>query len=204
MWTAFLNDLFQRIITLNKWEQRSHLELRLKDLNLPKNAKALDFGCGTALFAPTFIKAGFSYHGYDIDPELLRYAGRLYPKGAFFSSLEGASIQAPFDMILANCCFHHISDEQLSGEMSRIKNLLKPGGTFLFIDLLLRNDDHSWIRRAFRKLERGAYVRKGEDYLRIIEKQLQVKAQHTVRSHVFSIPGNPAYNDLIVLECVTH
>ena len=59
MW-AFFNDLIQRIITLNKWEQRRNLKKRVRSINLPKGSKVLDFGCGTALFTNVFTELGLN------------------------------------------------------------------------------------------------------------------------------------------------
>jgi 2-polyprenyl-3-methyl-5-hydroxy-6-metoxy-1,4-benzoquinol methylase len=64
---ALFNDVAQRLITLNKLGQRRNLLARLRALGLPPGGSALDFGCGTGLFAPTFQQAGLPYTGYDID-----------------------------------------------------------------------------------------------------------------------------------------
>ncbi len=55
---AFFNDVMQRLITLNKLEQRRQLLARLRSLDVRPGGTALDFGCGTGLFAPTFQRAG--------------------------------------------------------------------------------------------------------------------------------------------------
>src|SRR5207248_8934633 len=132
----------------------------LDEMALPAGAKVLDFGCGTALFAPVFIRRGFDYVGYDIDSSLTDYAGGLYRRGKFTTNHDELSALAPFDLILANCCFHHIEDSIIDAELKHFRTLLKPGGRFLLIDLLLQDNDPHPLRRLFRKLERGAYVRK--------------------------------------------
>lgn len=200
MW-AFLNDAFQRLITLNKLEQRRHLLRRLRALQLAPGGKALDFGCGTALFAPTVKQAGLRYHGYDIDERLLAYARRLHPDAEFVSTVDALRALAPFDLILANCCFHHIADDVLTVELRRMRELLGDGGTLIVIDLLLRDDDPSFLRRQFRRLERGAYVRRGEDYRRLIERQFRVRRLDRERSHVWSLKHNPLHQDLVIFEC---
>ena len=62
---ALVNDLGQRVVSGNKWEQRRSLRRRLEALCLPPRSKALDFGCGTGLFASTFTGSGLAYHGYE-------------------------------------------------------------------------------------------------------------------------------------------
>ena len=198
---ALLNDVAQRVITLNKLEQRRHLGERLRALALPEGALALDFGCGTGLFASTFRTAGLRYVGYDIDPRLVGYAQRLYG-GARFVSTEGElRAAAPFDLIVANCCFHHVADEVLSAELGRMRSLLANGGAFVMIDILRRDPDPSFLHRLFMKLERGSYVRRPDQYRILVERHFQVLRVDQDRSHVFSIPQNSLYNDVVILEC---
>ena len=201
---ALFNDVMQRLITLNKLDQRRHLLARLRALGLAPGSTALDFGCGTGLFAPTFRQAGLRYLGYDIDPRLVAYAGRLYRYGRFISNEALLRAAAPFDVIVANCCFHHIADDTLSAELGRMRSLLADGGTFVMIDIVLpAGHDPSFLRRQFRKLERGAFVRDPDQYRAIVERHFRVRriAQH--RSPVISLPRKPVYNDLVILECGT-
>lgn len=198
---ALFNDVFQRVVTLNKLEQRRNLFKRLHALSLTRGSKALDFGCGTGLFAPTLRKAGLRYHGYDVDKRLLAYARRIYGECVFVSAFEDLRTIAPFDLIVANCCFHHIADDVLAIELGRMKEILRDDGTLVVIDLLLREDDPSFLRRQFQKLERGAYVRRSHDYRRLIEREFRVKAFERERSHVLSLKHNPLHQDLVVFEC---
>ncbi len=196
---AFYNDLVQRILTFNKWDQRRYVSRWVESLGLSSGSRVLDFGCGTGLFERVFRKLGLSYVGYDIDPRLIRYASLLHRRSEFTSAIDKQSI--PFDLIVANCCFHHISDDGIDAELKRLKSKLSPHGRFLLIDLLLPEHRPGFIRRQFLKLERGAFVRKPEAYRRLVEKHFRVEKSGMERSHVFSLPGNPAYNDLCVLVC---
>jgi SAM-dependent methyltransferase len=198
---ALFHDVAQRVISLNKLEQRRHLRERLRALALPEGALALDFGCGTGLFAPTFQAAGLRYVGYDIDPRLAGYARRLYGGARFVSIEEELRAAAPFDLIVANCCFHHIADDVLSSELGRMRSLLAHGGAFVMIDILLRDPDPSFLHRQFMKLERGAYVRRPEQYRALVEQHFHVRRVDQDRSHVFSLPQNSLYNDFVILEC---
>ena len=195
---ALYNDVAQRLITLNKLEQRRHLLDRLRALGLPRGSAALDFGCGTGLFAPTFRRAGLRYLGYDIDPRLVAYAGRLYRYGRFISTESELRAAAPFDVIVANCCFHHIADDKLSTELARMRSLLTDGGTFVMIDIAFpAGNDPSFLHRQFRKLERGTFVRRPDQYRAIVERHFRVRRVDQGRSHVVSLP----HNDLVILEC---
>jgi SAM-dependent methyltransferase len=203
VWALF-NDVMQRLITLNKLEQRRQLLARLRALGVRPGGSALDFGCGTGLFAPTFRRAGLRYTGYDIDPRLVAYARRLYRGARFVSSDTELRAAAPFEVIVANCCFHHIADDTLSTELARMRSLLADGGTFVMIDIVLpAGPDPSFLRRQFRKLERGAFVRQPDQYRAIVERHFRVRRVDWDRSHVVSLPRNPVYNDLVILECGT-
>jgi cyclopropane fatty-acyl-phospholipid synthase-like methyltransferase len=198
---AFINDLFQRVITGNKWEQRNNLSGYLKALNLKPGSWCLDFGCGTALFAPVFLAAKLNYYGYDIDQHLLDYASRIYKKTHFTSSSDDLEARAPFDLILANCCFHHIDSGMLESELHNISTLLADDGTFIMIDILLPQNDSFWLRKLFSKLEKGAFVRTDRDYSILIKRHFRIIQKNIERSHVFSLKKNPIYNDQLVLIC---
>ncbi|MHC1791938.1 class I SAM-dependent methyltransferase [Solidesulfovibrio sp.] len=203
MFNALANDLAQRLLTGNKHAQKVFLKRRLRAMALPGSAAALDFGCGTALFAPAFTSLGLRYHGYDIDQPLLNYAARLYRGGVFTASKDLLRAKAPFDVIVANCCFHHIPDAPLQEELVFLKSLLADAGWFILIDILAVPDDPSWIHRQFMKLEQGAYVRTREAYRHNIERHFTVRNELVSRSTAFSLNLDwfPIYNDLLVLEC---
>lgn len=200
---AMTNDLAQRIITLNKFEQKRTLSRWVATLPIPDGGRVLDFGCGTGLFANVFSEKGFEYWGYDIADHLVRFASSLHKKSTFTSSRESLKRGAPFDLILANCCFHHIDDRTLDNELSALRGLLSDNGTFLMIDILLVENVSSLPHKLFMKLERGKHVRTAQGYRERVNCHFSVAREATVRSHVLSLKHrrNPLYNDLLVLSC---
>jgi cyclopropane fatty-acyl-phospholipid synthase-like methyltransferase len=198
---ALLNDLFQRVLTINKREQRRNLELTLKALPMKPGSRCLDFGCGTALFAPVFTASNLNYYGYDIDQRLLEYASRIFKNAHFTSSWNELEATAPFDLILANCCFHHIDSGTLDEELHKISTLLADHGTFIMIDILFPQNDYHWLRNMFRKLEQGVFIRTADGYSVQIARHFEIVQEKTERSHLFSFKINPVYNDLLVLTC---
>lgn len=199
MLRAIFNDLFQRILTLNKWEQRKNLSNRLKCLGLLPGSKVLDFGCGTGLFASIFKK--FIYYGYDIDKQFISYASSLYRNSKFTSSFKNLEKEGPFDLIIANCCFHHIEDLRLIAELDQINKLLDKNSLFIMIDLLLVENEANLLRRLYRKLEKGVFVRRIEDYKKLIEPYFKTINIFFEKSHFFSLKYNPIYNELVIFEC---
>lgn len=198
---AFLNDLFQRVLSVNKREQREYLSGYLKALNLKPGSSCLDFGCGTALFAPVFTASNLIYYGYDIDQHLVNYASRIYRNAKFTSSLNDLEDTAPFDLILANCCFHHIDSGTLDLELHNISTLLADDGTFIMVDILLPQNDSFWLRKLFRKLEKGVFIRTESDYSVQVERHFTIIQRKIERSHLFSLKKSPVYSDLLVLIC---
>lgn len=201
MISALFNDIMQRIVTGDKSEQRIDLSIRLKSLNMKPQSKVLDFGCGTGLFARVFIKAGINYVGYDIDSELIDYAKCLYKECSFFSSMDELRKASPFDLVIANCCFHHIQSDTAQEELRNIKELLRANGSFILIDILKPEGDKNPLRYLFRMLERGAFIRTLEEYTGILEPHFEISSKSVKRSYLFSLPATFIYNDLAVISC---
>lgn len=202
MFRAAINDLAQRVLTLNKFEQRLQLRRFIAGLDLPEPCRVLDFGCGTALFAPLFLRSGQNYVGYDIDPALLAYARRLYPPAGFTSSKDELRAARKFDLILINCCTHHIPDPILDNELDNLKTLLGPGGVCLLVDILKVDPAEDTLpHRCFMKLEKGEFVRFAGEYEAFMARHFKIIRQSRWRSHFFSLPLklNPLYNDLNVI-----
>lgn len=193
----------QRILTANKYEQRIALSGFLAKLNLPpKGRGVLDFGCGTALFAGMFKKLGMQYAGYDIDPRLIGFARRLYPWARFSSGKEDVRQWAPFDLVLMNCCTHHIPDEVLAQELDEMGNWLAPQGICLLVDILkVESSRESRLHKWFMALEQGRHIRTRAEYLARMSEGFTITAVTSWRSSTFSFTHrlNPFYNDLIVI-----
>lgn len=199
---AAFNDLAQRVLTLNKFEQRNQLHRFISGLNLPEKCHVLDFGCGTGLFAPMFNKLGMNYVGYDIDLDLVSYAHRLYPWARFTTVKTDIQEFGPFNLILMNCCTHHIPDWILETELAKLRYMLSPAGVCLLVDILKMDSGvESFIHKWFMKLEQGKYLRRQEEYMSLMSRYFTIQTTGTWRSHLFSVQHryNPLYNDLIVI-----
>lgn len=198
----FVSDLAQRVLTLNKRDQKRAISRILGAMSFPKHPSVLDFGCGTALFSHFLQQLGFRYVGYDVEKPLLTYAGRLYPGATFVASLDETAACGPYDLILANCCFHHIPDEECRGILHRFSTLLRPDGRVLFIDILRPGQRISAMHDAFMRLEQGRHVRSIEENLTLLSSSAQVLEPTVTRAYCFGLHSrlNGFCND--VLTCV--
>ena len=203
LFRACLNDVAQRLVTLNKLEQRRYLSSWLRRLELPAGATILDFGCGTGLLARTLHRAGLEYCGYDPDVAAIHYARRLYPELTFVSRLEEAAAAAPYDVVLANCCFHHITDQELlNTTLPAIARCMHRDSIFLMCDVLPLDPDASTVRRIYNTFEQGAAKRTASELERLIAGRFAVRSREVQRSFALSaaLPANPFYNDVTVYE----
>ena len=198
---ALINDLLQRLVTFNKGDQRRGLSSILRRLNLDAGRKVLDFGCGTALFAPVFRQHRLDYTGYDIDPRLLRYAARLYPDAAFVADGDALRASAPFDLVIANCCFHHIHDEPVAVEVRRIHDLLEDHGTLVLIDLVAGEAGTPLLKRLLFKLDQGVAIRSHDEYRRLLEPHFIIDATEKLLQPLGPWAQNPLFLELAVFRC---
>ena len=202
---ALVSDVAQRLLTRNKIAQRRTLSEWVRGLNLRTTARLLDFGCGTGLFARTLRRAGPEYCGYDPDAGAVRYARRVHPELTFVSRLEDAAASAPYDVVVANCCFHHISDDDLRREtLPAIARMLAADSVVLLIDVLPLEQDASLLRRTFNRLEVGTNKRTGAEIERLLAGRFVVRSRRIQRDFLFAVAvqANPIYNDLIGYELV--
>lgn len=201
---AFANEFFQIVVTGNKQDQKQQLQEILESLEIELPGRSvLDFGCGTGLFLKVFLTFGLTYTGYDIDVSSIKYASSLRgsDRARFYDNFEAARGRGPFDLIFSNCCFHHIEDSVLTAELERIGAHLRKDGFFVMKDLLFNDDPVHPLCALYRKLERGAYKRTEVGYRTLVEKCFSVCGSRIQRTHLFSLPNIPVYNDTVVLIC---
>ena len=198
---SLISDLGQRIVSFNKFQQRLNLTKKLIELDLPAGSFALDYGCGTGQFARIFRNLGLDYFGYDVDADLLHYAKWLHPQHTFVHTIEELLSMSKFDVILASCCFHHISDHELiSITLKNINRMMTESSVFFLIDILPLENNASHLRRIYNKLERGGFKRSEEQIEKLFKNYFVVESKNIIRSDLLSIDSkyNPVYNKLVM------
>lgn len=200
LWACF-NDLAQRIITWNKQEQRTNLRRVFRELGQRPGERVLDYGCGTGLFATALAESGLTYVGYDIDERMVRYGRWLYSSLAFIHQKADVAKHGPYDYVLANCCFHHISDTQLETELEFIRRNLAPAGHFVLVDLLAPDEEKSPLHHLCGVIERGSFIRRHEDHVSLVEAKFDVVRAEVVRIHLLSMSRGPFHSNLGVYVC---
>ena len=200
---ALVSDLGQRAVSLNKLEQKRYFAERIRQLGVAPGSKVLDFGCGTGLFARTLSRLGLQYFGYDVDEGLLVYARRLRPWLSFVSSLDQARTLGPFDVIVANCCLHHIPDVELvASTLPDLARMMTPESTLMLVDVLPLEPQASAIRRLYNRLEQGDFKRTADELDRLLSPRFTIRSKTQPRSNFLALssPFNPIYNNLAAYD----
>lgn len=135
---AFLTpiyDLFSRTAFGGHYRKIAALVLK----NRP--GKILDLGCGPGNLIVELKKRSpeTEIAGLDIDPEILKIAGKKMKGGNLKVRLIKASaaeipLQEKFDAVTSTMMFHHLSTEDKKKALARIRAILNPGGKFYLLD----------------------------------------------------------------------
>jgi SAM-dependent methyltransferase len=98
-----------------------------QSMGVPREARLLDFGCGSGRFLRELADAGHSrLSGCDFDPKV---AAAAMPDIRFFAGFDALG-DARFDVITLNHVIEHLED--VPGSLARLRGHLAPGG-FIYI-----------------------------------------------------------------------
>ena len=122
---------------------RAYSQALVERLNIKPGDKVVEFGPGTGSFSRAAAANGALVQAVDISPAMLDYAARQ----AHLERLETISfIQAGFlsfacpddaiDFVVTEYAFHHLPDFWKGIALTRIHNMLRPGGTFFLRDVV--------------------------------------------------------------------
>ena len=101
-----------------------------------QNWKVLDVGCGYGQYSGML---GANYIGVDREKSALEVCRKKFPSKVFLE-MDATKLDFPdnsFDLVISTLMFHHLTDEQFIQAVKEIKRILKPGGRFYLVDIVM-------------------------------------------------------------------
>ena len=142
-----------------------------KLIGVTEEKKILDVGCGLGDNALRFPNS--EYVGIDISQEYIDNANNRFGKlGRFYcvsvDEIEKIDI-TKIDIVIIKAVLHHLSDEQISSLLEKLKNIMNPGGVLVTLDCAFCPKQNP-ISRMFVSLDRGLFVREVDHYRALLRK----------------------------------
>lgn len=148
---ARLESFYRRTLTdlalAKRWSDHY-----LKELNLPKMATILDFGCGRGRSVGMLNQLGYKVVGQDLK---LYPWWRNLPSCGFQVSESGSDLPwctSGFDLVVEVGVIHYIHETQLLKHIQEIKRVLKPGGYWLMLEANSKSFGAREMRRQIGQL----------------------------------------------------
>lgn len=111
----FYDDWYARGY-MDKWprEKKERVLGLIKELNLPEEGEALDFGCGNGEFTGVLKKAlpKWNVYGADISAVAVTNARKRYPECSFFLTSDNSFKNKCFDFLFTHHVLEHVNDIQ--------------------------------------------------------------------------------------------
>lgn len=129
----------------------------INTLNLEKDQKVADLGCGNGRLFEVLEKYKIKYFGLDISEELIEIATNSYPEGKFVVSdiLETPYKKEEFSAVISIAALHHIPSKELRRKaIKEIHRIVKPGGKILI------SVWYFWNKPEYTKLVKKDFIRK--------------------------------------------
>lgn len=126
--------------------------------NIEPGHRVLDIGCGTGTL---LVKLKRQYGaaqvvGLDPDPKALRRARIKAARAAVSVQLDhGFANELPykretFDRVFSSFMFHHLNKPERENMLKEVLRVVKPGGSFHFVDFIVDDSSHGFFDRLFR------------------------------------------------------
>uniref|UniRef100_A0A1J3E0D5 Methyltransferase-like protein 7A n=1 Tax=Noccaea caerulescens TaxID=107243 RepID=A0A1J3E0D5_NOCCA len=152
----FLNTTMQ-----SYWEEIDHCKIKVFDKLTAKAEKVLEIGIGRGPNMSYYAASNLNVtlYGLDPNPEIKWYARKsavkagLKPKNFKFKQGVGEAIplkDASIDAVVATLVLCSVSD--VTQTLTEIKRVLRPGGTFIFLEHVAAKDG-SFFRRLQKLLD---------------------------------------------------
>lgn len=111
----------------------------LSFLDIKKNSKVLDVGCGTGTFAIMIAKKAKKVVGIDASKAMINTAKKKSKELGNVEFIEAIAEDLPFDdnsfdIVLSSMTLHHLPSKDKIIALKEMKRVLKPKGQFLLVD----------------------------------------------------------------------
>lgn len=151
--------------------------------NVPRDAKVLDFGCGTGQYAVLFDEN--SYYGVDIKGPSLEYAKRTFSNKTFLHFDDDFRVSLAsdsFDWIICSAVIHHIPPSGETRFKSEIVRLLNKDGKILIIDIFPNAHQRTTLGRFLVSADRGKYPRMPEQTVRLFGEKMKSEKMQVIKA----------------------
>ncbi|MBT6052588.1 MAG: class I SAM-dependent methyltransferase [Candidatus Scalindua sp.] len=146
--------------------------------------KTLDVGCGLGVCAKIGGCTGF-YVGVDISEAYLKYAKRHFAVNGrkhfvLYKIPEIEFSYKSFDKAICSGIMHHINDEDCIELLKKVASFTKK--KIVIMEMILPVKNSPFGDRLWLNFERGNYMRKYTDLLKLIKKYLEVLNVEMIRN----------------------
>ena len=152
----------------------------------------VDIGGGTAR-SRAMWPTEWTYYSIDPDARVLK----VEPTEKPIERLVGDASALPLpdnsaDVVLMQCVSHHLDDSVWPASLIEANRVLKPGGSFIFLDAVWRK--RRWFSRVFWKLDAGHYPRTSGELEMAVAKEFQIVEtdRFNVVHHSILLTARPA------------
>lgn len=133
---------------------RARQEL-ISQANIKPDHHILDIGCGTGSFVVLLKRqyARVEVVGLDPDPKALRRAKSKVRRAGVSVQLDrGFADELPykeksFDRVFSSFMFHHLEGQEREKTLKEVLRVLKPGGSFHWLDFVAHHGSHGYLDR---------------------------------------------------------
>jgi ubiquinone/menaquinone biosynthesis C-methylase UbiE len=125
-----------------RWNHNAHYHEFLLSKLPGRFGQALEIGCGTGTFARLLAARAERVLAIDLSPQMIRLARERSASHANIDFVEGDVMsrqfsEGQFDCVATLTTLHHLPTEDA---LAKVKNILKPGGVFVCLDLYQRSN----------------------------------------------------------------
>jgi len=130
----------------------------ISSANIEPGHRVLDIGCGTGTLVVQLKRqyGPAQVVGLDPDPKALRRARLKAARADVSVQLDqGFANELPyerasFDRVFSSFMFHHLNKQERENMLREVLRILKPGGSFHFVDFIVDDASHGFFDRLFR------------------------------------------------------